>query len=296
MFKLIRTARTAGIVGLMIASASYYAAPSSAITPAQHSYSKNETPPSVVLKAGSAPDAERLLEPLASGWVVAPATNVPLYAQHVAQPIGGGSTKEVSVKAIKTPQGLIFRLDWSDSSRDDGTSDSTFRDGAAIQFPAGSNNTSKALTMGHYDNPVDIWFWSADAERKKRSAGAAMPYRQLSGSAPDMVSLMESNRLSRTAPKTEPSTAKNESWKELVATGVYTQLMKPTEFQQLKGKAVWQSNRWYVTFFRPFIQSSDIGPDFGQKQVAIAFAIWNGGAGERLGMKSVSTWAALTLP
>lgn len=294
MHKFWHSARTASAFALLTACLT--ATAGSAIRPAGHSYQTSDSSPEVVIKAVSFSSAENLIDPSARPWESAPETTVPLFAQKLLPPTGGGSTTAVSVKAAKTPQGVILRLEWTDPTRDDGTSDSSFRDGAAVQFPTGSNSTSKTIAMGHSSNPVDIWHWSAEGPAQKTPRTKKQQFRQLSASEPNVVALLESNRLSKVTEKSPRRTIQADAFKELVATGVYSQQMKPTEFQRLRGVAHWKAGRWQVTIFRPFAQPADVGPDFDRVRLPIAFAIWSGSEGERLGIKSISNWAALDLP
>jgi complex iron-sulfur molybdoenzyme family reductase subunit gamma len=264
------------VVALIVADCSQ----AQAIRPADHSYSEDKTAPSApainTLNGGS---TAKLIDSLATEWSRATATEVQLYSQDLVSPRGGGSTAQLSVKAARTADGLALRLEWSDTTCDDVTTSSTFKDGAAIQFPAGDSR-SKGLAMGHSANPVNIWHWTADA-----SPG------ELDEQIPHGL---------RSADKRQRQNRRRHSgtggaFKELVATGAYTQQMKPSQFQKLEGSARWRDGRWYVSIFRPFGAVDDVSPNLSGASVPVAFAIWNGSQGERLGMKSISNWTVLGL-
>lgn len=255
--------------------------PGSAIRPAEHNYSQDNMPPvGLVIKSVSVEKTGSLVDPLSPQWGTAEATEIPLYAQDVMAPRGGGSTSNVTVKAVNTARGILLHLEWDDSTLDDSTSSSTFKDGAAVQFPAGDSR-SKNLAMGHAQNPVSIWHWSAGPVADSGQSGTMNDRR--------------SARSPRRPPVKVNGVAIGGGFRELTATGVYTQQMKPSDFQRLFGTARWKDGRWHLTMYRPIGSRDDVTADFARASVPIAFAIWNGSAGERLSIKSVSNWASLNL-
>lgn len=61
----------------------------------------------------------------------------------------------------KTSERFYVRLRWFDDSRDAATSFDRFRDGAAVQFSLGDDETSYVMGDGP-DSAVNIWYWRAD--------------------------------------------------------------------------------------------------------------------------------------
>lgn len=256
-----------------------YCPQATAIRPAEHFYNDDQAAPAGtvihVLNSGS---SEHLIDPMATEWSRATSTEVSLYPQDLLSPRGGGSTSLLTVKAVRTSDVLILRLDWNDTTCDDSTSSSTFKDGAAVQFPVGDPR-SKNLAMGHSANPVNIWHWQADASA-----------RELNVQIPRSLRNADSKKQRSKRHQVMPGS----SFQELVASGIYTQQMKPNQLQKLEGRATWRDGRWYLTILRPLGAKGD-GPNFDGDSIPVAFAIWNGSAGERLGMKSVSNWTVLSL-
>jgi DMSO reductase family type II enzyme heme b subunit len=192
------------------------------------------------------------LSPFGTAWLHAPSTTIPLYAQSIVAPTGGGSTAEVTARALRTKSGMLFRLEWNDATQDDGKKDSKFKDGAAIEFPVDSSGDTR-LSMGHSGGAVNILHWTAETSTR----------------------------------------SKDQQAEELVAAGIYNRARKEPKFQQLQCRASWRNNKWTMVIFKPFNSEDTESPKFDQGDTPMAIAIWNGHAGERLGMKSLSNWLLL---
>lgn len=197
-----------------------------------------------------------ILHPESRVWRSCTPLQVRLNAQTVSSPAGGGSTRQLDFRALRVEDGIAFRIEWPDTTRDDGRAASKFKDALAIQFPIEKSGDTR-LAMGHSGSPVNILYWSA--EPKKCKHGQAQPFVE-----------------------------------ELVAAGSLDRARKDDEFQLLQSASTWRSHRWCVVIFKPTVDSDKASPDFsGGSEVPVAFAVWNGSAGERLGMKSVSSWNLL---
>src|SRR3990170_6462055 len=102
-------------------------------------------------------------DPLASVWQTAEPVEIPLSAQNVTVPQGGGSIRAVTVRALHNRDRVFFRLEWSDPTRDVSSfAPQDFRDAAAIQFPAKGVSTLPSFCMGQAGGQVNIWQWKAD--------------------------------------------------------------------------------------------------------------------------------------
>ncbi|MGH1356526.1 MAG: ethylbenzene dehydrogenase-related protein [Thalassovita sp.] len=68
----------------------------------------------------------------------------------------------LNMTLAKTSERLYVRLRWVDDSRDTETAFDRFRDGVAVQFALGDDDTS--YIMGDApDSAVNIWYWRADS-------------------------------------------------------------------------------------------------------------------------------------
>ena len=116
----------------------------------------------------------QLTDPMASGWnkvaskefdlMPAPLGMVKDLSPFLALSEDHGKTKNIRVQVMHNGKELSIRLSWPDSSKNDGIVDlDEFSDGVAVMFPLTSG--ANAITMGDAKNPVNAWFWKADAEQ-----------------------------------------------------------------------------------------------------------------------------------
>lgn len=70
-------------------------------------------------------------------------------------------TTQLYMTLAKTSERFYVRLRWVDETRDTATSFDRFRDGAAVQFSLGDDNTSYLMGDGP-DSAVNIWYWRSD--------------------------------------------------------------------------------------------------------------------------------------
>ncbi len=70
-------------------------------------------------------------------------------------------TTQLYMTLAKTSERFYVRLRWVDETRDTATSFERFRDGAAVQFSLGNDETSPVMGDGP-DSAVNIWYWRSD--------------------------------------------------------------------------------------------------------------------------------------
>lgn len=198
---------------------------------------------------------ESIINPNASEWNRTQEATIPLLQQSVVAPHGGGTVRDVSVKVLRLEEGMAFRLEWRDDTLDNGTKRNAFSDAAAIEFPIDKSGDTR-LAMGHSGGPVNILYWRAETN-------------PLKGQFTDQA-------------------------QELVAAGIHNRGAKPDNLQRLRSESSWRNRKWCVVIFKPFNNDDEASPKFEpNSELPIAFAVWNGGAGERRGLKSVSNWYVL---
>lgn len=79
----------------------------------------------------------------------------------------------VYVKLARTSERFYVRLRWRDATRDTETVLGRYRDGAAVQFAIGDEQTSYIMGTGP-DEPVNIWYWRSDLDEvQSLAAGGA---------------------------------------------------------------------------------------------------------------------------
>jgi len=196
-------------------------------------------------------------DPFSPLWDQATAADIPLSAQQMYQPGGGGSVQAVRVKAIQDGQRIAFLLSWADATRNDYVADMP-SDAAAIQLPIDPHHLPYQC-MGQTDSRVNIWQWKAALEQVARQS--SQPYNGTRN--------LTSNGICK---------------------AVETDGVPPT------ATGTWKDGRWYVVYARDLAPAAEgTAPLEPGDNTNAAFAIWDGGKGETRGMKSVSTWIPLTL-
>lgn len=200
-------------------------------------------------------------------------TIVPLSAQYIAAP-QGGSVLQVKARAVYNDNTMAVLLQWQDNTKNF-TSDvakGTYSDAVAVEFPVQLVVGHQPFRcMGQSDAEVAIWQWKA--EREKAIAGQSALVINSKGSAvkpylgPGIGYLKDTNAYNPES---------NASYDEATHT-------------------------WSVILRRPMTANDQPGYTGSPGQLAslnftqgsatsIAFAVWDGGAGERLSKKAVSTW------
>ncbi|MBK5932868.1 dimethylsulfide dehydrogenase subunit gamma [Rhodovulum imhoffii] len=94
--------------------------------------------------------------------------------------------QDLYVTFAHTSERFYVRLRWRDDTADRQTGRDRFRDGAAVQFSLGDDTTSYLMGTGP-DQPVNIWYWSADGHQIQNLAAGGygsltrLPIQTVSG-------------------------------------------------------------------------------------------------------------------
>ncbi len=191
-------------------------------------------------------------------------TVIPLSGQYIL-PQQGGSVLQVRARAAFNDKTMAVLVQWTDQSKNTGTvvNQSQYSDAIALEFPLVLVPGHQPFRcMGQSDAQVNIWQWKA--EREAAVAGEGRIYTNAGGKAVKNYVGPAAGYLKDTAVYDPDSTA------------AYDEATKT----------------WSVIFSRP-LKSGDekSSTQFTPGQATlIAFAVWDGGAGERLSKKAVSTW------
>lgn len=249
----------------------------------------------ITLEAARAPSDVAIDEPWAAAWARAPRQTIPLSAQNIAPPFGGGTVTSLTARALQDGERLYLLLEWADEQPDDALNDvSEFSDAAAVQFPS-LVGPIPPFTMGTRGQPVNIWqwraVWQADIERGFATARDRYPdtyvdYYQQADDPLYLTALAAGNPL---AQRDRTSPVEN-----LLAEGFGTLTHAPV--QDVGGAGEWRDGHWRALFSRP-LQSSGEGytPFTIGSATAVAFAVWDGGASDRNGQKSIAPFIDLTI-
>lgn len=232
------------------------------------------------------------LDPFDRAWKKAKAVEIPLMAQTIAPPGGGGGVKTVKIKAIQCESEILFRLEWEDATVDDDPSKSeSFPDAVALQFPT-EPTRSPSPFMGDPDAAVTIWRWSASAQKDLDSG-----YQSSTLHRPRMTADLyayggdSTFRTGEGAGNILSNRRRRSPVENLAAKGFGTLTVQHE--QPVEGKGVWKKGKWHVVF-RRVLQGT---PQFWEgSRILFAVGVWNGHERERDGIKSVSVWQTLALP
>ncbi len=152
---------------------------------------------------------------------------------------------DVYFKIARTSDRFYVRLRWFDPTHDVATLTDRFRDGAAVQFAIGGEDTFYMMGTGP-DEPVNIWYWRSDLN--------------------EVTSLAAGGPGSTTWLPDQPVSGASR----------YRKGDKPA------------TNEWIVVMSRPIEVTGEYQVSFDRPQVPMAFALWQGSAGQRDGLKNAS--------
>lgn len=258
-----------------------------------------------------AADEAMITDPRHAAWVKVKATNIslrPLWQRRAA-------TVAVSVRVVTIKDKIAIALDWSDSTVDmKGESVHQFSDASAIMFSLSDDPVN--LTMGQRGDAkagekaalVNLWHWRADRQLNADTNHLhdTVGDDAVAGSFTDLYMFKKGDRTKGPLvehdstyvpawgvdnPKADPALM-HRSVLESNAAGFGTLTLQAAKDQGVDGHAVWGDGRWRVVMTR-FLKSegaSDVKIVGRSKPVPIAFAIWDGSAGDRNGTKMISGW------
>jgi hypothetical protein len=233
-------------------------------------------------------------DPWADIWGTPTAEIVPLSAQNIAPPFGGGTVSAITARALHDGRRMYLLVEWDDEAADESVAGSDlFSDAAAVQFPIGG--VDAPYTMGGAGLPVNIWQWKAVWQADIESGFETIQDR-LGDTYADTYQNSD-DPLFATAEAAGNIVAQRERTtpvENLVAEGFGT--LTTSDVQNVEGSGVWKNGQWRVLFIREFesadseLTSFEIG-----KATPVAFAVWNGEAGDRNGQKSIASFIELRL-
>ncbi len=223
------------------------------------------------------------------------------------------------VQALHNEKEIALRLTWLDPSQDDrAVRVDEFRDAVAIQF---SLTSDPPFYMGDKsaNGGVNIWLWKADRQKNIASGyqdvDAAFPnrvadmYPECSIRANDMSNTDWSHGIITEHVKTfitawgagnlvaDPNS--KTPVEMLAARGPGTLSGKPANMQIVQGQAAYERGMWSVQLQRTLaLPDAESGTERAFQSgdyLPVSFAIWNGSAGDRDGMKNISIWQKLVI-
>jgi hypothetical protein len=215
-----------------------------------------------------------------AAWEKVPETRLALAPQGIVPPIGGGSVREVSVRAMHDGKEIAIRLEWADATADKVVGVDRFRDSAAVGFPLGASEPPPSPFMGDPQHPVAIWQWTADLEAAAAGYGGFdHDYPQVDGVwyFPQDVELRRQVLAWRGS----------DPVMEFVAAGFGS--LSRREGRAVRGASAYREGRWQVVLRRSLAAGHGDAVAFQPgERTRLVVAIWDGARGEVNGRKSVT--------
>ena len=246
--------------------------------------------------APRSPESVDVGQPWAPLWDSVPTQVVPLSAQNIAPPLGGGTVESVTARALHDDRRIYLLLEWADDEPNDtvvGVED--FSDAAAVQFPAMGNASATPFTMGAPGLPVNIWQWKA-VWQSDLASGFETGADRYPNSGTDYYPDREST-LNRPAEYVGNPVAERvhaSPIENLTAESFGT--LTHAEEQNVEGAGEWRDGKWRALFARDLATGIDGSAGFAVgESTMIAFAVWDGGAGDRNGLKSIAPFIEISL-
>ncbi len=239
--------------------------------------------------------------------------SVPAVALHL-MPLWwrGNRPEELTVKAVHDGEELALLLVWADATYDHtAIRPQDFRDAAAVQFAL--EREPPFFAMGQAGSRVNIWMWKSE-----RQADLEPAFQDLDKIYPNLGIDSYPNFLR--SPLEQPSRhaltldsdptfvtgwgagnvvsdpASGRSVEDLTAQGFGTLRARPVADSAVSSTGVYSTGSYRVIFRRALA-----GAGRGARslrpggEVTVAFAVWDGSAGDRDGKKSVTIWQELAL-
>lgn len=191
-------------------------------------------------------------------------TVIPMSGQYIA-PQEGGSILQVKARAVFNDKTMAVRVEWQDNTKNlrsvIGTNE--YSDAVALEFPLKLVAGHQPFRcMGQSDAQVNIWQWKAEREKAVTGDGRIVVN---SNNTAVKNYLGPALGYLKDSPLTSPD-----------STASYNEQTKTWTVIFRRGLGAGDEKN--ATRFKP------------GEATLIAFAVWDGGAGERLSKKAVSTW------
>jgi len=211
----------------------------------------------------------------------------------------------VNVQALHDGEHLAVRLSWSDATRNDLVLDQQgFSDGCAVQLSAGTD--PPFFGMGDALGRVNIWHWHASWQRDLDEGAPSLGYLHRNAPSGQLASsgAPQDEVFATGAAAGNPvsQVGHRNPVEDLNAQGQGTLSSQPGLKHDAEGEGRWRpsldaaTGEWSVVFLRAIrgAGEDDVVAQPGER-VSIAFAVWDGAAGDRNGVKSVTIWHELQL-
>jgi mono/diheme cytochrome c family protein len=220
--------------------------------------------------------------------------------------------EELTVRALHDRRELALLLVWADDTHDHtAIRPQDFRDAAAVQFAL--DDDPPFFAMGEPGAPVNLWMWKSerqvDLEASFQDLETIYPNLGIDSYPDPLRAPLEQlprHALTRRSSPTfvtawgAGNIVADPTWRtateDLRAEGFGTLRARPRPDQAVEAHGTWGTGSYRVVLRR---RLKGQGPEAARLRpgstIPVAFAVWNGAAGDRDGKKSVTIWQELQL-
>ena len=220
---------------------------------------------------------------------------ITLKGQNAPLPFGGGSVNRLSLKAFHNGEWMYILLGGEDNTKNvQVIKHEQYRDAVAILFPVQKVDAKELFSsrMGDINKPVNIWHWKADWEEDMKVANsqnrlnAVYPNAYFIQGAASKAGL---DKVGGGVGSGNPlsATSRKSSVEDLNAAKFGT--LTPQIHQDVHGNGRWAMGIWTVVVARKLSTPDENDIQFAlEDKTYFSIAVWNGGAADRDGQKSIS--------
>ena len=220
--------------------------------------------------------------------------------------------EELSVRAVHDGKELAMLLIWADETHDHtAMRPQDFRDAAAVEFSLTPD--PPFFGMGAKGEFVNIWMWKserqADLEPAFQDVEKIYPNIGIDSYPNLLVSPAEQPTRHALTLKSDPTfvtgwgaanivsdPTRQSAAEDLTAQGFGSLRARPLPAQDVEARGVYRTGAYRVVFHRALAGKGERAVTLVPgRTVPVAFAIWNGSAGDRDGKKSVTIWQDLVI-
>ena len=210
-------------------------------------------------------------------------------------------TEDLEVQTVNDGKHIAFRLRWKDTERSEAGRLGEYSDAVAVQFPVGKDPLPSVM-MGAKGQPVHIFHWRAqyqlDAAKGKPSMTDLYPNASIDMYAMDFHdapggSKEDQEMFNPGVALGNPQSSRRSAVDEIIAEGFSTSAVQAPNGSA--GFGDWKDGYWTVVITRPLaIEGGSTIVSGGEN--SLAFAVWQGGAGEVGSRKSLlMMWTPLVV-
>lgn len=240
------------------------------------------------------------LDPASSTWTRRSAFTVTMLQQNMATPHATAiAVPSLKVRSLHNGTQIAFHVEWADTSKDELVGLARFNDAVAVQLAADvTQEAATAITMGVAQHPVHIlqWkaAWQADIESGQKTSKDIFPNIYNDVRPEELMTVDQAKVFYPGWATGNPLSQRDKKSpvEELVAVGFGT--LTTHQEQEATGKGVHDGKRWRVVIALPMK-----GKGTNKAQVTagearqVAFAVWNGGEGQRGSRKQYALWVPM---